>query len=122
MANTPENPRRGRLTEAAAKRWNARRIATQEQIAGPGWYSDPEMAGTQRYWDGTEWTDHVAPSGPARTMWGAVRIVALGVIVAFAAIWFVVERTGPSEAECVAQRGEFVRGLRSADAVHSDCY
>lgn len=28
-----------------------------------GWYPDPEMAGTQRYWDGGEWSDHVAPLG-----------------------------------------------------------
>lgn len=27
----------------------------------PGWYSDPTVSGQQRYWDGTQWTDHVAP-------------------------------------------------------------
>lgn len=27
-----------------------------------GWYPDPKMSGTQRYWDGTEWSDHVAPA------------------------------------------------------------
>ena len=26
-----------------------------------GWYPDPSMAGTQRYWDGSRWSDHVAP-------------------------------------------------------------
>ena len=30
--------------------------------AGPGWYPDPEMAGTNRYWDGGQWTEHRAPS------------------------------------------------------------
>ena len=27
----------------------------------PGWYPDPKMAGTQRYWDGARWTEHAAP-------------------------------------------------------------
>ena len=27
----------------------------------PGWYADPQMPGTQRYWDGQNWTPHVAP-------------------------------------------------------------
>ncbi|MGH3345538.1 MAG: DUF2510 domain-containing protein [Nocardioides sp.] len=33
--------------------------------AGPpppaGWYPHPWMADTNRYWDGTAWTDHIAP-------------------------------------------------------------
>ena len=29
----------------------------------PGWYPDPEMVGTQRYWDGSQWTEHRAPMG-----------------------------------------------------------
>ena len=32
----------------------------------PGWYADPELAGAQRYWDGTGWTAHRAPA-PAPT-------------------------------------------------------
>jgi hypothetical protein len=27
----------------------------------PGWYPDPEITDTQRYWDGAEWTEHRAP-------------------------------------------------------------
>jgi Protein of unknown function (DUF2510) len=27
----------------------------------PGWYPDPGGANTQRYFDGTEWTDQLAP-------------------------------------------------------------
>lgn len=30
-----------------------------------GWYADPESAHQFRYWDGSGWTQHVAPSGPA---------------------------------------------------------
>lgn len=28
----------------------------------PGWYPDPDQELQQRYWDGTQWTDHRAPS------------------------------------------------------------
>lgn len=39
-----------------------------EQKATPGtpagWYPDPKMAGTQRYWDGERWTDNAAPLQP----------------------------------------------------------
>ena len=28
----------------------------------PGWYPHPTMAQTQRYWDGFQWTDHIAPA------------------------------------------------------------
>lgn len=33
-----------------------------EQLPPAGWYADPTDAGQQRYWDGTAWTDHVAPA------------------------------------------------------------
>ncbi|HWS91093.1 MAG TPA: DUF2510 domain-containing protein [Mycobacterium sp.] len=29
-----------------------------------GWYPDPGGANTQRYFDGTEWTDQLAPFNP----------------------------------------------------------
>lgn len=32
-----------------------------------GWHPDPSQAGRQRYWDGTEWTGHVAPGAGAPT-------------------------------------------------------
>lgn len=28
----------------------------------PGWYPDPVMPQTQRYWDGWRWTEHAAPA------------------------------------------------------------
>lgn len=36
------------------------------ETSGPpaGWYPHPSMVGTQRYWDGSGWTDHVAPASP----------------------------------------------------------
>lgn len=30
-----------------------------------GWYPDPDLVDTVRYWDGTTWTEHRAPSGNA---------------------------------------------------------
>ncbi len=30
-----------------------------------GWYPDPSQPGQQRYWDGSAWTAHSAPGGPA---------------------------------------------------------
>jgi hypothetical protein len=35
-------------------------------MAAPGWYDDPNAPGGMRWWDGTQWTDHVAaPPAPA---------------------------------------------------------
>lgn len=39
-------------------------MSVAQSRAGAGWYPDPQMAGTQRYWDGQQWTGHVAPAGP----------------------------------------------------------
>lgn len=30
-------------------------------MSDPGWYPDTRNAGIQRYWDGQQWTEHVAP-------------------------------------------------------------
>jgi hypothetical protein len=35
-------------------------VSDQGGVA-PGWYPDPNDAGTQRYWDGEAWTEHTAP-------------------------------------------------------------
>lgn len=41
------------------------KASTAEPIsAAAGWYPDPTMPGTQRYWDGDAWTEHVAPATP----------------------------------------------------------
>lgn len=57
--------------------------------AGPGWYPHPSMAGTQRYWDGSKWTDHVAPlpvapEPPADPNWTRQRV--LGTVLGLAVI------------------------------------
>lgn len=32
--------------------------------APPGWYPDPQRPGQQRWWDGHQWTEHLAPLAP----------------------------------------------------------
>lgn len=39
--------------------------------APPDWYPDPSGSGGLRYWDGQQWTSHLAP-GPSPTPYGAV--------------------------------------------------
>ena len=36
-------------------------MTTGEELPPAGWYADPHGARMWRYWDGTQWTDHVAP-------------------------------------------------------------
>jgi hypothetical protein len=52
----------------------------------PGWYPAPNMASTNRYWDGRAWTDHVAPvataGGAPASAASPSGIVALGYISA----------------------------------------
>jgi hypothetical protein len=35
------------------------------QSPPPGWYTDPNDASTQRYWDGSQWTDNRTPAPAA---------------------------------------------------------
>ncbi len=37
------------------------------QTPAPGWFVDPENATQFRYWDGSAWTEHRSPRGPATT-------------------------------------------------------
>ena len=55
-----EAPHPAAVSPGVATAWGSPQAA--------GWYADPEMAGTQRYWDGEKWTDNVAPAAapPAR--------------------------------------------------------
>ena len=35
---------------------------TAQPLPPAGWYPLPSMVATQRYWNGTAWTDHIAPA------------------------------------------------------------
>ncbi len=35
-----------------------------ETTVPAGWYTDPQVRGTLRYWDGARWTEHTAPMPP----------------------------------------------------------
>lgn len=37
-------------------------VTTPQAATPPGWY--PDQHGAQRYWDGAQWTQHVAPPTP----------------------------------------------------------
>lgn len=59
---------RGAWSAWAEKRWDERREVRGIK-SGParplaGWYTDPELADTLRYWDGKTWTKHTAPAPP----------------------------------------------------------
>src|SRR5690242_19350464 len=38
--------------------------APPPQLPPAGWYEDPDGTGQQRYWDGSKWTDQLAPPPP----------------------------------------------------------
>lgn len=71
-----------------------------------GWYPDPSGAGQQRYWDGTQWTEHHAPAAaggggvrpgqavdpktpvrPAPALWWAVPALAVLALIGAAGRW-----------------------------------
>lgn len=67
-----------------------------EATRSPGWYPDEAMPGSQRYWDGDTWTEHVAPlatvPAPPSEGPGALTIargVALGIAAIIGAVWFI---------------------------------
>lgn len=48
----------------------------------PGWYDHPTKAGARRYWDGQQWTDHVATQPPVERRGAPGFGVITGAIVA----------------------------------------
>jgi hypothetical protein len=81
----------------------------------PGWYPDPHAPGTQRYWDGTQWTDHRAggvtakpPSNGKATasmVLGILGLVILYVIGPILALVFGYQSKNEIEASNGAQGG-----------------
>jgi hypothetical protein len=62
-------------------------------MANAGWYRDPRMANTQRFFDGEQWTDQTAPLPPqlvGGSVAGIVVAVTIGILFAVAVLWLVV--------------------------------
>lgn len=64
--------------------------STGTATAAAGWYDDPAGTGQKRWWDGTQWTEHL--HDPALEMYGAVAmpVVGAGTPVYNVYIWLVV--------------------------------
>lgn len=92
----------------------------------PGWYDDG--AGSLRWWDGREWTPHMAQGAPAMTIaedlhgrrsrarwpWVVIALLGLGVIVSVVAV--VASSTARRGAETPeAALGEYLRAWESGD-------
>ena len=68
----------------------------------PGWYGDPDERGALRYWDGDDWTDDVMdrpteglyPRAEPVTTWTIARGVAIGIVLAVAALVVLAKLTG----------------------------
>lgn len=76
--------------------------------AKAGWYPDPEMAGTRRYWDGAAWTDNRAPAeSKSPNFLTQARVIAVGILIAVAVI-FVLYRVAHStdNVDCAAKNME----------------
>lgn len=72
--------------------------------APAGWYAHPSMADTQRYWDGQQWTDYVAPGLPTHLQQAAAQAEeerSNGSLTAVAVILMVVFPIGGFIAGCI---------------------
>lgn len=79
----------------------------------PGWYPDPEMADTRRYWDGSSWTDHRAPvtaaagdnpgSSTGRILGGTLAAI----LLAAGIFWVISEMEGSNDGlNCAVENAE----------------
>lgn len=92
-------------------------MADQAKKAPAGWYPHPAMANTLRYWDGSSWTEQVAPASTAAVPAAPARAgrsgpgagviavgVALGIVLVILGIWFVGSLvTADDEVDCATE-------------------
>lgn len=86
-------------------------MTEQRKKAAPGWYPHPSMAATQRYWDGENWTDNIAPTDqpaakPAADFrhWGGVLLICAALAIAGLAM-------NPNGDESASEAGGVLLGL-----------
>lgn len=84
-----------------------------------GWYEDADTPGIERYWTGSEWHAEMQPRPKPTSALNQVRIIALGILVALAAAYFIWNAQGPSDEECQRQAFDVTIGARVA--VESGC-
>jgi Protein of unknown function (DUF2510) len=63
----PEPVAAQQATEAAAAAQTAQTSQASAATAPAGWYADPSGRYELRYWDGTQWTEHVSRAGQQYT-------------------------------------------------------
>jgi hypothetical protein len=64
-----------------------------DQLPPAGWYPDPQLAGTQRYWDGASWTSYRNPPLPDRRQTDNVITAGYVFAVLFPLIGFIIGLT-----------------------------
>lgn len=78
--------------------------------------ADPDMPGLRRYFDGEDFTKHVARMEPRLSVWVGARMVALGMLMAVGVLLVLfgawVLAFGPEPDNCVEQKFEVDVGTR----------
>jgi hypothetical protein len=76
-------------TKAPTTNGRAPATTTRAPARAEGWYPDPKTRPGQRYWDGKDWTAHLAPPGLMLKLCcilGAIAAVGLGIAAVMAKI------------------------------------
>jgi Protein of unknown function (DUF2510) len=76
-------------TKAATTNGRAPATTARTPVRAEGWYPDPKTRPGQRYWDGKDWTAHLAPPGMMLKLCcilGAIAAVGLGIAAVMAKI------------------------------------
>ena len=98
-----------------------RRESPTRQMTRPGWYDDPARPGIERYWSNGTWDDTIAARPKPASTSKSARPIALGILAACGAIWFIYNLSQPSDLDCSLQRLEYATGDRPIYEVDDSC-